>query len=192
MLNADILEGHLSSALCHLGNISYRLGKQSPVGDAKSRLKGAGCFGNVRPVCRALGRQSASGDPEITFGETLAFDPQTEKFVSNPTADAMLTREYRARSSCQPRSDRSRVARNMLTGVGFSIPTPVLFCAGHPDDTGEADHCTGVSSNRSFRGVAASRIFASASSTRIASLASCCFVSSEAPCSTATLERLRH
>ena len=26
-LNADILEGHLSSALCHLGNISYRLGR---------------------------------------------------------------------------------------------------------------------------------------------------------------------
>src|SRR4029079_3208406 len=26
-LNADIEEGHLSSALCHLGNISYRLGK---------------------------------------------------------------------------------------------------------------------------------------------------------------------
>ncbi len=30
-LNADILEGHLSSALCHLGNISYRLGSQVSV-----------------------------------------------------------------------------------------------------------------------------------------------------------------
>ncbi|MHC4482951.1 MAG: Gfo/Idh/MocA family oxidoreductase, partial [Planctomycetota bacterium] len=30
-LNADILEGHLSSALCHMGNISHRLGqRQSP------------------------------------------------------------------------------------------------------------------------------------------------------------------
>src|SRR5947208_3959823 len=27
-LTADILEGHLSSAMCHLGNISMRLGKQ--------------------------------------------------------------------------------------------------------------------------------------------------------------------
>jgi hypothetical protein len=30
-LNADILEGHLSSALCHLGNISYRLGTKIPL-----------------------------------------------------------------------------------------------------------------------------------------------------------------
>src|SRR5262249_43985774 len=29
-LNADILEGHLSSALCHLANMSYRLGEQVP------------------------------------------------------------------------------------------------------------------------------------------------------------------
>ena len=29
-LHADILQGHLSSALCHTGNISYRLGKQMP------------------------------------------------------------------------------------------------------------------------------------------------------------------
>ena len=29
-LHADILDGHLSSALCHLGNISYRLGALTP------------------------------------------------------------------------------------------------------------------------------------------------------------------
>src|SRR5262249_21675628 len=35
-LNADILEGHLSSALCHLGNISYRLGSEQRFGNAKT------------------------------------------------------------------------------------------------------------------------------------------------------------
>src|SRR5439155_11242749 len=30
-LNADIQEGHLSSALCHLANISFRLGRVIPL-----------------------------------------------------------------------------------------------------------------------------------------------------------------
>ena len=27
ILNAEVLEGHISSALCHLGNVSYRVGR---------------------------------------------------------------------------------------------------------------------------------------------------------------------
>jgi hypothetical protein len=38
-LNADILEGHLSSALCHTGNISYRLGKMRSPDEIKDALK---------------------------------------------------------------------------------------------------------------------------------------------------------
>jgi predicted dehydrogenase len=52
-LYADILEGHMSAALCHLGNISYKLGR------------------------------------------SLNFDPKTERFVRDPEADKLLTREYR-------------------------------------------------------------------------------------------------
>ncbi|MFO0843596.1 MAG: Gfo/Idh/MocA family oxidoreductase [Gemmataceae bacterium] len=36
-LNADILEGHLSSALCHLGNVSHRLGKPEPFATGRPR-----------------------------------------------------------------------------------------------------------------------------------------------------------
>src|SRR5262249_50382018 len=39
-LNADILEGHLSSALCHTGNISYRLGSKSSPDELREKLKG--------------------------------------------------------------------------------------------------------------------------------------------------------
>jgi predicted dehydrogenase len=53
VLAADIEEGHLSSAYCHLGNIAYRLGRK------------------------------------------LHINPSSESFVSDPEADAMLTREYR-------------------------------------------------------------------------------------------------
>ena len=40
-LAADILEGHQSSALCHLGNISHRLGERQSVTDVRSQLKRA-------------------------------------------------------------------------------------------------------------------------------------------------------
>src|SRR5262249_53860750 len=39
-LHADILEGHLSSALCHLGNISYRLGTATPFDKAGTTFGG--------------------------------------------------------------------------------------------------------------------------------------------------------
>ena len=32
---------------------------------------------------------------QLTFGEYLKFDPATEKFIGNPEADKLLTRDYR-------------------------------------------------------------------------------------------------
>ena len=37
-LNADILQGHLSSALCHTGNVSYRLGEETSLEEVKAKL----------------------------------------------------------------------------------------------------------------------------------------------------------
>ena len=54
MLNGPVETAHLSSALAHLGNISYQLGRQ------------------------------------------LKFDPDSEVFLNDPQANAMLTRNYRA------------------------------------------------------------------------------------------------
>jgi predicted dehydrogenase len=54
MLHAPVETAHLSSGLAHLGNISYRLGRQ------------------------------------------LTFNPKAEKFINDPEADKMLTRNYRA------------------------------------------------------------------------------------------------
>src|SRR2546426_3323105 len=49
-LNADILEGHLSSALCHTGNISYRLGKQQSPEEIREAAK------DNKDLAEALGR----------------------------------------------------------------------------------------------------------------------------------------
>ena len=53
-LNADIEQGHLSTAVSHLAKIACRLGR------------------------------------------TLNFDPAQERFVGDPEAEKLLTKEYRA------------------------------------------------------------------------------------------------
>ncbi len=96
-LNADILEGHLSSALCHLGNISYLLGEQIPVTEARERLKDNA--ENAATFERTIQHLEKNGlkanELKIGFGQQLKIDPKTETFVGNSKADALLTREYR-------------------------------------------------------------------------------------------------
>lgn len=96
-LNADILEAHYSSALCHLANISYRLGTQEPF-NAKTKA-----FGDNKDAYETLARlEEHLGDNSIKLEETkyqlgkkLAFDATTEKFVGDTAANKLLTREYR-------------------------------------------------------------------------------------------------
>lgn len=100
-LHADILEGHLSSALCHLGNISYRLGKQVSLADARERVKDIKTQDNaVDTFNRMAEHLEANGlkldQVQLQLGQALTLDPGKETFVDNSTADAMLTREYRA------------------------------------------------------------------------------------------------
>ena len=98
-LNADIEEGHYSSALCHMGNISYRLGGEMKTEAAMERMAGVGTTDNAKETFqRTLDHLSSNGvNPEnIQVGLDLAFDPKTETFEGNADANTMLTREYRA------------------------------------------------------------------------------------------------
>jgi predicted dehydrogenase len=96
-LNADILEGHLSSALCHLGNISYRLGAEQPFGQTPSAFakdKDAGA--TFERMEQHLKDNKISLDAiKCRVGRKLALDPAKETFQGDKEADAMLTREYR-------------------------------------------------------------------------------------------------
>ncbi|MCS7306768.1 MAG: Gfo/Idh/MocA family oxidoreductase [Thermoguttaceae bacterium] len=98
-LNADILHGHLSSALCHLGNISYRLG--TPVPFSQDPTGFPMDVPEVRSSWEAI-KQNLQNALDIdlskatyTLGPKLTFDPEKEKFVDNPQADALLTRPPR-------------------------------------------------------------------------------------------------
>jgi predicted dehydrogenase len=96
-LNADILEGHLSSALCHLGNISYRLGKQEP------QSAGAKSFGDNKEAFETFRRMQEHlqenkvpvENGQVRVGRKLFLASQSESFSNDKEADLMLTREYR-------------------------------------------------------------------------------------------------
>jgi hypothetical protein len=97
-LNADILEGHLSSALCHTGNISYRLGQKQKPDAILEQIKGerfaAESFGRMT---EHLGKNEVDLiKNQLTIGPILKMDPKTERFIGNDAADAMLKDKYRA------------------------------------------------------------------------------------------------
>lgn len=98
-LNADIAEGHISAALCHLANISYRLGAETTFDkditafadcqeatEALTRMK-AHLQANKVDLAKAVGR----------VGPKLTIDPKTETFTGSVAAKAnpLLFREYR-------------------------------------------------------------------------------------------------
>jgi len=98
-LNADILEGHYSAALCHLANLSYRLGEQVPF---NSQTK---AFGDNKEAYETLARMEehlAKGNglkldgQEYRLGRKLTVSASTESFADDPEANKLLTRPYRA------------------------------------------------------------------------------------------------
>ena len=97
-LNAEILEGHLSSGLCHTGNISLRLGSKQAPGAILEKVKAhKEAADSYERMAEHLKKNGVDIEKEqLTLGEFLTMDTKTEKFIGNAAADKMLTREYRA------------------------------------------------------------------------------------------------
>ena len=96
-LTADILEGHLSAGLCHLGNISYRLGQKLPPEAIRDAIRQnndlAEAFGRMEEHLKANAVDLIQ--TPATLGALLKFDPRREKFLNHPAANELLTRQYR-------------------------------------------------------------------------------------------------
>ena len=97
-LHADILEGHLSSALCHTGNISYRMGsKHSPAEIADAVKHDADLSEALSRMEEHLGANQVDLEKSpATLGALLTMDPKTERFVKNRKANQFLVRDYRS------------------------------------------------------------------------------------------------
>ena len=96
-LNADILEGHLSSALCHTGNISYRLGKKQKQAELREKIKGNPRLAESaeRMFAHLKANDVDLNSTPASLGVGLTMNPKKERFIGNDQANEMLTREYR-------------------------------------------------------------------------------------------------
>ncbi|MBM4002032.1 MAG: Gfo/Idh/MocA family oxidoreductase [Planctomycetes bacterium] len=96
--NCDAEVAHYSSALCHLGNISFRLGTPArfdaankAIGDNKQIVES---FETIKENLRAVNVSLDNAD--YLMGRSLVVDAKTEKFVDDDQANQLLTRPYRA------------------------------------------------------------------------------------------------
>ncbi len=96
-LNAPIVEGHISSALCHTGNISHQLGKLATAKEiARQVAPNDRLAESFDRMAKHLQANEVDIDrPTLTLGLWVEFDPQTEQAVGNKEVSRLLTRDYR-------------------------------------------------------------------------------------------------
>ena len=99
-LNCPIVEGHISSALCHTGGMSHQLGEKVSLSDIESSIADEcdifkDSFGRMKDHLIANGVDVEAG-AALTFGADIKFDVKSEQVLDNEKANAMMSREYRA------------------------------------------------------------------------------------------------
>jgi predicted dehydrogenase len=99
-LHADILETHQSTALCHIGNISWRMGQAASAEAIEKQLSHLKVHDDVRETFARTRRHLAENNVDVqksrlTLGLLLRLDSDQEKFAGSAGADGFLTREYR-------------------------------------------------------------------------------------------------
>ena len=97
-LHADIEVGHVSAGLCHLGNISYRLGKPASYDPSLGKI--AGNEFATDALTRMADHLKDDGikfdGKNLMVGRKLEFDGKAERFVADDAANELLSRKYRA------------------------------------------------------------------------------------------------
>lgn len=99
-LCGPISEGHVSSALCHLGNISHQIGHTASAAELAEKVKGNAQLAEAHGrMVEHLGRNHVDLEKTpLTLGAPLTLDPKAERFTGefSEKANPLLTRNYRA------------------------------------------------------------------------------------------------
>jgi predicted dehydrogenase len=96
-LNAPILEGHLSSALCHTANISYRLGSRLAPEAIREQIRGdREALETFNRMAEHLAANNVNLDKTpATLGAALKMNQKHEKFAGDQKANELLARQPR-------------------------------------------------------------------------------------------------
>jgi predicted dehydrogenase len=94
--NAEIADGAASSYLCHLSNISYRVGKGASAEEIKAAFASPAAAETLARYTAHLEANGIKGTEGMKLGMPLKIDPATVKISGNEAASKLLTRGYRA------------------------------------------------------------------------------------------------
>lgn len=98
-LNSDIEQGHLSSALCHFANISYRLGSVLPPEQAKHVLQSHKSRDAVAQTFDWTAKhlhENGIANADLQIGQQLQLVAGAERVVDCVEANQLLSVEYRS------------------------------------------------------------------------------------------------
>jgi len=98
-LRADVLEGHVTATLCHMANISYRLGRRESPERIAEAVAGNDLLAEAFERClkHLKANEVDLGREPLTIGPAITFDRKSEEFVGefSNMANMYLRRNYR-------------------------------------------------------------------------------------------------
>jgi predicted dehydrogenase len=97
VLNAEILVGHVSTAVCHAGNISYRVGRKASRKQIQARIRDIPVFHEMFDQFMGhLKAHEIDVDAQtVTLGPWLKIDAKKERFGLNGKANRLARGSYR-------------------------------------------------------------------------------------------------
>jgi len=96
-LHADILEGHRSTIITHVGNISYRLGKNATQKEMRDQVADTPVFNEMydRFLTHLKAHQVDVDAKTVTLGPWLEIDRENDCFKANDEANKLVKGFYR-------------------------------------------------------------------------------------------------